>query len=123
MQLQQLHRPPPVEQEIFVHHEERLQVQRLLGLFHHLVYVLARFEKTLVECPLPPKNAEVAQKLQPIGQPTLGMIVAHVAPICCGSFSPITLWPNPETISGCRTGASRPRPGSAASSARPRPSR
>ena len=33
--------------------------------------------------PLPPKNAEVVQKLHPMGQPTEGMMVAAVSPFRC----------------------------------------
>ena len=36
--------------------------------------------KKLTNFPLPPKNAEVVQKLQPMGQPTEGIMVAAVAP-------------------------------------------
>src|ERR1035441_4172791 len=54
---------------------------------------------------LPPKNAEVVQKLQPMGQPTDGMMVAATAPLVCGSFIPRVRASNPEMISGCRIGA------------------
>ena len=51
--------------------------------------------------PLPPKNAEVVQKLHPIGQPTEGMIVAAVCPLFWGAVTPKLRVPKPETISGC----------------------
>ncbi len=54
---------------------------------------------------MPPKNAEVVQKLQPMGQPTEGMMVAAVVPLDCGSFTPSVRAPNPETISGWAIGA------------------
>ncbi len=60
--------------------------------------------RKLMNLPLPPKNADVVQKLQPIGQPTDGMIVAAVEPIRFGSLSPITRCPKPDAISGCFTG-------------------
>ncbi len=50
-----------------------------LGVAHRAVDVLARLEKLTI-LPFPPKNDEVVQKLQPIGQPTEGMIVAAGSP-------------------------------------------
>ncbi len=44
--------------------------------------------KKLVNLPLPPKNAEVVQKLQPIGQPTDGIMVAAVDPRPAGQLEP-----------------------------------
>src|SRR5215207_8562533 len=38
--------------------------------------------KKLRYLPLPPKNADVVQKLHPSGQPTEGITVAQVEPIC-----------------------------------------
>src|ERR1017187_6222849 len=55
--------------------------------------------------PLPPKSAEVVQKLQPMGQPTDGMMVAATAPLAPGSFIPMVRASYPEMISGCRMGA------------------
>ena len=48
-----------------------------------------RFRRNCTNFPLPPKNAEVVQKLQPIGQPTEGIIVAAVPPSRCGSCTPM----------------------------------
>ena len=54
---------------------------------------------------MPPKNADVVQKLHPIGQPTDGMMVAAVLPLSPGSGMPMVRPPKPDTISGWRTGA------------------
>ena len=54
---------------------------------------------------MPPKKAEVVQKLQPMGHPTDGMMVAAVLPLSCGNFIPMVRPPKPETISGWRMGA------------------
>ena len=61
--------------------------------------------KKLTNFPLPPKNAEVVQKLHPMGQPTDGIIVAAVAPLRSGSRMPMMRVRMPETIAGCRMGA------------------
>jgi hypothetical protein len=55
--------------------------------------------------PLPPKKADVVQKLQPMGQPTEGMIVAAVPPLFSGRLMPMIRVLRPETISGWRIGA------------------
>ena len=44
--------------------------------------------KKLTKFPLPPKKADVVQKLQPMGQPTDGMIVAALAPLRRASGRP-----------------------------------
>ena len=64
------------------------------------------FSKKLTTLPLPPKKAEVVQKLQPIGQPTDGMIVAAGLPPPFGPCRPITRKPNDEGMTGCWMGAS-----------------
>ena len=56
--------------------------------------------KKLTNFPLPPKKAEVVQKLQPIGHPTEGIIVAAVAPLRSGRRMPMMRVRMPETISG-----------------------
>ena len=61
--------------------------------------------KKLTNFPLPPKNAEVVQKLQPMGQPTEGMMVAAVAPLRSGKRMPMIRVRIPETMAGCRMGA------------------
>lgn len=48
--------------------------------------------------PLPPKNAEVVPKVQPIGQPTNGMIVVAGLPPPRGAVGPIRRKPNDEEI-------------------------
>ncbi len=47
------------------------------------------FSKKFTTFPLPPKNADVVQKLQPIGQPTDGMMVAAGEPPPFGARRPI----------------------------------
>ena len=61
--------------------------------------------KKLTKFPLPPKKADVVQKLQPMGQPTDGMIVAAVAPLRSGKRMPMMRVRMPETMAGCRMGA------------------
>jgi hypothetical protein len=61
--------------------------------------------KKLTKFPLPPKKADVVQKLQPMGQPTEGMIVAAVAPLRSGKRIPMMRVRMPETMAGCRMGA------------------
>ena len=61
--------------------------------------------KKLTNLPLPPKNAEVVQKLHPMGQPTEGMIVAAVAPLRSGTRIPMMRVRIPETMAGWRIGA------------------
>ena len=51
----------------------------LFHLLHDFEELVAGLKK-LTNFPLPPKKAEVVQKLQPMGQPTDGMMVAAVAP-------------------------------------------
>src|SRR5438132_5519224 len=60
----------------------------------------------LTKRPLPPKKADVVQKLQPIGQPTEGMIVAAGSPPPAGALSPSSRIPNDDSIIGCVIGAS-----------------
>ena len=56
--------------------------------------------------PFPPKNDEVVQKLQPIGQPTEGMIVAAGLPAPSPLRMPITRMPNDDRSAGWTIGAS-----------------
>ncbi len=69
--------------------------------------------------PLPPKNEEVVQKLQPMGQPTEGMMVAAVSRVVSGTRIPSTCMPKPDRISGWVIGSIRiftqitPHPGDA----------
>jgi len=86
-------------QEILVHHEERFHVQLRFHLRHDAEEFLAGVVE-IQELALPPKKAEVVQKLQPMGQPTEGMMVAAVRPLSCGRFIPMVRPPKPETISG-----------------------
>ncbi len=55
--------------------------------------------------PLPPKNADVVQKLHPIGQPTDGMMVAAVPPFRSGRRIPMMRVCMPETMAGWWIGA------------------
>ena len=52
-----------------------------------------------------PKNADVVQKLQPMGQPTDGIRVAAVSPCLWGSVIPRLRVPKPDTARGCLMGA------------------
>ena len=61
--------------------------------------------KKLTNFPLPPKNAEVVQKLHPMGHPTEGIIVAAVAPLRSGKRMPMIRVRIPDTIAGCRIGS------------------
>src|SRR6185437_8894369 len=49
--------------------------------------------------PLPPKKADVVQKLHPIGHPTDAMMVAEVS-VLSGIFTPITRRSKPEERAG-----------------------
>ncbi len=54
----------------------------------HLPHDIEQFVAGLVEVqvvPLPPKKEEVVQKLQPMGQPTEGMMVAAVSALAPGA--------------------------------------
>src|SRR5512132_879618 len=75
----------------------------------------------LTNFPLPPKNSEVVQKLQPIGQPTELMIVAAALPPPRGIGNPISLKPNDDAITGCRIGCPASSPRNSRSHATPSP--
>ena len=68
-------------------------------------YSSSPVSKKLTNFPLPPKNAEVVQKLQPMGQPTEGIMVAAVPPLRSGRRIPMMRVRIPETIDGWRIGA------------------
>ena len=70
----------------------------------------APVSKKLTNFPLPPKNADVVQKLQPIGQPTDGMIVAAGLPPPRGAGNPISRKPNDDGMTGCSIGRSGSSP-------------
>ena len=54
---------------------------------------------------MPPKNDDVVQKLQAIGQPTDGISVAAVAPLRVKALNPMMRKSIPETMCGCWMGA------------------
>src|ERR1035441_5199985 len=60
-------------------------------------------EYRLTIFPLPPKNAEVVQKLQPMGHPTEAMMVAEVSRLS-GIFTPMTRRSKPDESAGWRMG-------------------
>jgi len=100
--------PPRLSRKILVHHRKNAcRCSVCSASFHHLVNVLARFEKRGRVALAAEKTPRSRRSLQPIGQPTLGMIVAHVAPICCGSFSPSPSGRIRRRSADGRTGASR----------------
>src|SRR5262245_65647161 len=71
--------------------------------------------------PFPPEDAGGVQKLQPIGHPTDGTIVAERLRRLSAARSPITRKPNDEGISGCLMGAVGSSPRNRRSQAIPSP--
>ena len=106
---QQLHGTRTVEQEVLVHHEERLHAEALFHVLHDFEELVAGFVEVKL-LPLPPKKAEVVQKLQPIGHPTEGIMVAAVSRVLSGTLMPRIRKPKPERISGWTTGAQESSP-------------
>ena len=70
---------------------------------------------------MPPKNALVVQKLQPMGQPTDEMMVADVVSAAAGIFTPSTRRSNAEEKSGWWMGASTSSPRNSRIQAMPSP--
>jgi hypothetical protein len=98
-----------MQQEVLVHDKEGLHLELSFHLLHDFKQ-LVPLSKKLTKFPLPPKKADVVQKLQPMGQPTDGMIVAAVAPLCSGKRTPMMRVRMPETMAGCRMGPFRSSP-------------
>jgi hypothetical protein len=94
--VEQFHGAPLVQQEVLVHDEERMHASRIPS--RHGRKSSAPVFVEVEDLPLPPKNADVVQKLQPMGHPTEGMMVAAVEPLFPAAAGP-SRPPKPETIS------------------------
>ena len=77
---------------------------------HIARYMSSPRGRNVTTWPLPPKNDDVVQKLQPIGQPTDGMIVAAGLPAPLLRGSPITRKSKDDFRGGWVTGASGEAP-------------
>jgi hypothetical protein len=97
--MQELHGALAVQKKVLIHHEEGWDFQGALHVAHQVEEFVAGLVE-LTNFPLPPKKEDVVQKLQPIGQPTDGMMVAAVEPSRSGSRTPRIRVCMPETISG-----------------------
>src|SRR3972149_810428 len=63
-------------------------------------YTSSPRSRKVTDLPLPPKNSDVVQKLQPIGQPTDERIVAAALRPLPGMGTPISRNPNDEGMTG-----------------------